>query len=223
MLCHIIWVGSVLWFCFGSFSHFHSLGHSWRDKRVNLFAFGQALLSTRKFNVNSSSTRGLPGRLHIFGLRLHELTWVHTVPGAMQVTGWINIVFIFRFRFGIIFQGFCGLVWPFSIQQGLLMACSGLLVFFCGGMNRYPFYWVFPRPSWDAHRIPQFQWGSFRPSQTPVRADASITRLGVKILRVPEYNLWESLYSIQAVGGLWDSPPYRLNNIWTPKYWLPRD
>ena len=78
----------------------------------------------------SISTSVQPGCIDIFVLRLYDLKKFYTVFREIQVTYRFNIILFFRFMFGVLFWGFRGLVWPFSGQWGLLVACTGLLDLF---------------------------------------------------------------------------------------------
>ena len=100
------------------------------NKSIHLFTFERAILSALEpYAAFSASTRSWPSLLHGFGLCKHDLAWVHVVTRVMQRSHrWF---FIYGFIFvSVLFQGVCGLVWPFFLRWlGGLVTLTGLFGF----------------------------------------------------------------------------------------------
>ena len=129
------------------------------NKSIQIFAFGQALLSSLEpYAACAAATNGRPSRLRGFGLCQYDLARVHIVNSTMQgAHRWVFLlVFLF---FSVLFQGVCSLVWPFSLRQlGGLVAFTVLLGFLFGDFLHLVFV-MFPLHFRGAHRTRRALWG----------------------------------------------------------------
>ena len=131
----LLWAGVVDILGFYTFVWFYNFLYHICYKIIQLLALGRAFLGALEPYVTcSAATSGLPSQLHGFGLCLHHLKWVHIVSRSMQKAH--RLVFLFRFFIWILFRGFRGLVWPFSLRRlGILVLFTGLFGFL---------FWWFP-------------------------------------------------------------------------------
>ena len=138
------------------------------DEIVKLFTTVKLLLMAHKINGGFSYYMILwPDCLQIFFQRLHNPTQAHIVYRVRQEKGRI-IHFVFRLVFGILFQGFSGLVWYFALSpKGWLVYITGLIIFFYWGVINHPYHRRLLRLYKVAHRNLWFYWDSWRPSWIP--------------------------------------------------------
>ena len=136
-------------------------------KSIQIFAFGQALLSTLvPYTACAAAASIWISQLHGFGLFHHDLARVNIVARSMQRSH--RWVFLFGFLFvEVLFWGVRGLLWTFALHRlGGLVAFAGLLVFFCFGDFLHPASGIFPQQFRGAHRIQRDPWGLRLRSQT---------------------------------------------------------
>ena len=125
----IVWVGVVLSLIHRVHLHFLRFFRGKCDKRIQIFSVRWVLHCAHKLNMYSSSIIGLPSRLYVFGILLHDLVWIPMVPRAIQWTSMLIIIISFIFSF--LFQCFTGLVWPFFHRWwGWLVAYTRLIGFY---------------------------------------------------------------------------------------------
>ena len=74
-------------------THQNLWGEGFINENVTIFSTRNVLLISHKLTVDYSSTRRKPIIPHVFGLHLHDLTQIHTIPWAMQRA--VSIMFIF--------------------------------------------------------------------------------------------------------------------------------
>ena len=190
------------------------------NKSIHLFTFERAILSALEpYAAFSASTRSWPSLLHGFGLCKHDLAWVHVVTRVMQRSHrWF---FIYGFIFvSVLFQGVCGLVWPFFFALTWRVGDFNWTVWFFILANLlYPASGIFPRQSCWVCRTPQDLWGLWWKILTIRSLVFFATSLEVRTPPTQGSGLLVGVVLPQREGNSRGTLPYHLCHRWNIGSW----